>query len=194
MNDDFQTLLQSAQRQLNEGAAEAAETARQLAERFPQAPETWLVLGVLARREGRLSEAERGFQKLADLAPGHPEPWRQIGLTRQAALDREGAERAFRQALAASPSDPGLLCHLGQVLRETGRLSEAEDCYRQAEIPPGWMGLAECLIERGRPDLIAEPCERALAAEPTSAQAALRLAQIRLMAGRFAEAEAIAAT
>ena len=84
--------------------------------------------------------------------------------------DRDRERETYQQALAAFPDDAVLLMRLGAVHENTGRLSEAADCYRTA-LARGKVRSSAVHLRRGH------------------VQAALRLGSVLAKAGRPRQAE-----
>ena len=98
----------------------------------------------------------------------------------------------WRRAIAIQPAFPVALNNLGNVLRELGRLEEAEACYRRAlELKPdlaeAHMSLGATFRARGRFEEAEAAYRRALALQPANAEFHNNLAIVLRDLGRLAE-------
>ncbi|MBF0332956.1 MAG: tetratricopeptide repeat protein [Alphaproteobacteria bacterium] len=197
MSQQFMSMLRKAQQELAaERILEAAGTARHLVEGFPAMADSWIVAGLVARRQGRDADAEQAFRTAANRAPKHPEPWRQLGILYQVAGRLREAEAAYAQGLRAAPQDAALNNNLGTTLRALGRSKDAEQALRnavrkRADYAMAWQNLGNCLAEQGRHDDAMEGWEKAWTLDPSLADSGLALARTLLNNRKFDKAEAV---
>jgi tetratricopeptide (TPR) repeat protein len=150
----------------------------------------------LLRDAGRLAEAEAAYR--AVLAEDAKQPQALVGLGRIARQrgDRPAALGWFEQAAAAAPRDPGPKGEAADVLRELGRLDEAEAGYRgaldlDARNRRSLMGLGWIARQRGDRAEARRCFEEAAAVDPKAAGAQLQLAAESRDLGEFDTARRI---
>ncbi|MEE8245628.1 MAG: TIGR02466 family protein, partial [Alphaproteobacteria bacterium] len=107
--------------------------------------------------------------------------------------DAERALKLLRKAVAAQPDHVDAHNNLGNVLKASARLDEAEAAYRRAlEIMPDYVGghfnLGIVLAALERPDEAATAYRQALELKPDFAEAALALGNAVQAMGRIPEA------
>lgn len=95
------------------------------AERYPELPEVWLILGVVARQAGDEAAAHAAFDTALRLAPEEPGALAARGRELLAVLAYRQAERAARRALEIDPSNLAAQELLTSVLDDVGRPREA---------------------------------------------------------------------
>ena len=83
-------------------------------------------------RAGRLDEAGAIYEQLLTEGPEHADAAHLLGLVRFRNNDFESAIRLIGDALARDPENPIYHANLGNVLKDSGRLSEAIAAYRRA--------------------------------------------------------------
>ena len=83
-------------------------------------------------REGRLAAAERLYRQILSREPANPSALVHLALLAQATGRLHDARALLERAVAGSPGDAQCHNNLGNVLRELGRLAEAEASYRAA--------------------------------------------------------------
>ncbi len=119
--------------------------------------------------------------------------WHNAGVELTVARDFEGALRAYDAALALDPDKATAHLNRGLILRELGRLTEAEAALRQAldcdsGVPGASINLADTLMRLGRVgDAIVE-MERQIIRRPKDAPAWHLLGVARAAAGQIEEA------
>jgi predicted O-linked N-acetylglucosamine transferase (SPINDLY family) len=86
----------------------------------------------LAARGAALMDGERLWQALLQRVPGDPEALFGLGNAASARGDSAAAASRFEMGLRGSPRHFGLLNNLGLVYEKLGRLTDAEDVFRQA--------------------------------------------------------------
>lgn len=108
------------------------------------------------------------WEEMLDLTRRAQMPWRTIDtyLTPLAYLEgyalqklgrADEAIEAVERSLDHNPNRLATLTTLGILYLQAGRLGQAETCFREVvrrypQNPPGYVNLAACLIEAGRPD------------------------------------------
>jgi protein O-GlcNAc transferase len=140
------------------------------------------------------AEAEAAALKLTLRSPKSPLAWELLSVVLDHRGERDGSIDAARRAAALSPEDPQIRYNLGNLLRLSGRLADAQSAYRAAlALRPhhadAWMNLGVTLKELGRAEE-AVPCyRRALTLDPENSGALSNLAIILWHLGELEEAE-----
>jgi GT2 family glycosyltransferase/tetratricopeptide (TPR) repeat protein/2-polyprenyl-3-methyl-5-hydroxy-6-metoxy-1,4-benzoquinol methylase len=150
----------------------ALEACRQGRAMFPRDVELRFREGVLLHELGRLEEARRAYR---DVLESREE-------RHFSSVDRSLSGFKARQNLAV-------------VANDLGELAEAEEQWRRvvAEVPgyrPGWRGLGETLIRRGRFEEAGAVAERLLSDESLRVEGFLIKSRIALARGRIPDAVA----
>ena len=83
-------------------AVAALDKARSL---DPQSPNAWLLSATLARRLGKLAEAQGYIETAAKLAPTYPEIGLEAGVIAMLAGNREAAKASWESVIAIAPND-----------------------------------------------------------------------------------------
>jgi Flp pilus assembly protein TadD len=112
----------------------------------------------------------------------------------EAKLLREESIGLYRVALTARPRSAKALCDLGYILREQGRLADAEVTLLAAvrlrpDNPLPYSNLSAVLREQGKFDEAVESARRAICLRPDAAMGHSVLGQALLYQGKPAEAE-----
>lgn len=124
--------------------------------------------------------------------PGEENPlvlaWQNEGVQRTAARDFDAALAAYDRTLELDPEKAGAHVNRGLVLRELGRLEEAEAALRQAlacddRVRGAAINLAETLLRLGRVDDAVVELEREIKRRPREAAAWHLLGVARVAAG-----------
>ncbi len=117
----------------------------------PRFTEAWVNLGYVELRRGNLTLARKHFVKARDLNSDLPAPHHALGvLADRRDLGRE-AEANYKQALQVDPGFAPARVNLARRLFERGAFEEAREQFLrltqvQANVPAGYIGLAECLL------------------------------------------------
>ena len=112
--------------------AEAEAIYRQLLGIYPNNPDIWHLLGVLAQQAGHLDEALRLIQKAIAANPGSFAYHNNLGLLLTKIGRREEAVAAFQNAIRLHPEGPEPYYNLGITLSELVRAEESIAAYRAA--------------------------------------------------------------
>lgn len=155
-----------------------------------------LALGQLLMREKRPDEAMARFEAVLAREPGHALALAGRADLRRAAGDNEGALADYRQAHAAAPAMPGIAEALVAGLLATGAGAEAREVLDAAlatsPTAPGLRRLDLALAGRQPGDALLEACRAWHAADPSSLEAAERLATQLEVRRDFEAADALA--
>ena len=161
--------------------------ARRLLEVDPEDGITWLCLGYALGWLANYDEAEVAFQNALKNSREsiHYVVYDDMGHACRQRGDYEGAARCYRMAIGLKPDEAASYIFLGRVLREQGKLAEAEDVNRSATmcsegpIDEAHYSLGYALRCQGR---LAEACkcfEKAIELDPKYDVAKEALADVR---------------
>ncbi len=189
--------------------AEAESAARRAVALEPDRAEGWNNLGIVLQERGQLAASLECLQRVAALMPDSPQAQNNLGNTCKRLGKNAQALKHYGRALALDPGYAQALGNLAVALHDEGRHDEALAAIRRAIeidplIPEAHLHLER--IEGGRPASEAHgalaargsPGEEAAAARAVPAgtqgatpEAAPHTAQALLLAGRYADAEAL---
>ncbi|MGP8254048.1 MAG: tetratricopeptide repeat protein [Terracidiphilus sp.] len=138
-------------------------------------------------------QAALAYQRVLAANPSHPQALIGMSLLALAGGQTENAIRMASAALAVSPGITAGWIALGQALKATGRLVDAEQAYHQAlrfggANPLARMGLGELKLASGRPVEAISEFEIALRRQPLLACAHLGLGNALAILGNFTQA------
>jgi tetratricopeptide (TPR) repeat protein len=151
----------------------------------PRSAADWSRLGTTLSSLGRHEAAAKAFAAaltyLAAKSPDRIGALRRLGLAQWKSGDGKAALETWRKALALDPRQPDVAFNLGEVLKQLGRIAEAEAAYRQAlAIKPddvaALTNLGALLREGGRFEEAEAVYRAAVRAKPASAMARRNLA------------------
>ncbi len=150
-----------------------------IAERHPDEPRAWRLLGAASLRQGNYPEAERALRRAIALPPETVDALTQLGTALYHQHAYVEAETFFRRALRLQSADAGAQFGLGLCQMEGENWPAAIEAFRAAtRARPDWarpyLGLGDALTKSGQPALALAPLEQALKIEPTNPEA-LRL-------------------
>ena len=160
--------------------------------------DVWLQIETvnLLREMGRLDEAQTMCGAVTEAHPGHPAGWRCLAQIHRQRGAKAQALDAFRKAVALDATNLPDQCEIANLLRDLGRLDEAEAyCRRLLEAHPSlvaaWRCLAQIAKQRGEWGEALERFEKARALDPSDPWGQVEIANLLRVMGRFEEAEAI---
>lgn len=178
------TLLGTATHARNEVWRDTLRLWLDATEKAPLNPRAWLNAGNAALARGELARARTLLMEAHRLSPCYA----YVQLNLGALEAREGREReALRWADEAVRCNPGLAlarAHRAATLERLGRNQEALAEYREttridAVHAGAWLAQGRLLEARGEWAAAADAYDRALAADPTSTEAAMRAGLVR---------------
>jgi Flp pilus assembly protein TadD len=154
-----------------------------------------LNLGIAARDEGRMTDAEGHFREVVRILPSLPEGHGNLAVVLSMTGRTAEAEEQFREALLFRPGSAEPLAAYGVHLARNGRDGEAEARYREALAadPACWealQGLAVVTARRGDLEGAVSRVREAVRLRPRSAEARNNLGVLLARSGRREEAEA----
>lgn len=154
------------------GVAESlAETVRMLDR---SSPEPLLILGEISLAQGDLGGAQARFEQALELQADNLAALNGLARVARARRAPEEAEAHLRRAVAARPQEWRTWQNLGTFLLEGRRLDDAEDALGRAvglaegQHPSPNLGMAELMLERGRPSGALVHAQRAQIIAPTA--------------------------
>lgn len=148
---------------------------------------------VQAHAEGRLDDAQRGYEALLALDSDNPAALNGLGVIAYQRGKFEDAITLLRRAVGRVPNEPRYLNHLGEALRMGGRHVEAVECFRQAirsreNFPEAHNNLGLALRALGLIDEAEKWIRSAIAYRPNYADALNNLGVLLRQRGRPADA------
>ncbi|MBI2374683.1 MAG: tetratricopeptide repeat protein [Deltaproteobacteria bacterium] len=173
-------------------------TARVLAEQLvsdaPEAPEHHFLLGLVAARGGRASEARAAYEASIARSNGvYPEAFFNLGLLEAKEGRAPEAIAAYESAISQRPDYVEAHNNLGLVHRSLKDFARAEEAFGRAlDIDPGyspaWLNLGMTRSDFGRSADAFEAFERAVSADPKGKKARLELGVAYARANRLGRA------
>ena len=173
--------------------AEAEQLLRRSLSARPKQPHVQVHLGRLLAEAGRHQEAIDLLRAAVDAQPDHFDALVILAQVQFTTGDLTGAETNYRSALQLVPTSPAALLGLGVLLNQTRRPAEAEPVLRAAAAntakPPSWQAkvarsLGLSLDLQGKTEEALEAWQRAIALDPTDAQAHRELNALLYRLGR----------
>lgn len=152
----------------------AADAARALAERFPQHPFGWKLLGAVLYKKRAAVAALEAMRKAVAYGPDDAEALANLGLVLKRVHLHGEAESVLTRAISLQPDNAHAHNHLAGTLMELGRLPEAEEHATTAsELDPNysdaWHTLALIADRRGRSAEAIKAYRHVLKQEPDNA-------------------------
>jgi tetratricopeptide (TPR) repeat protein len=176
--------------------ARARRDADRLVADAPRDPESHLLAGAVAEKDGRRDDARRAYRAAIDAAGGaSAEGWLALGQLERGAGDPAAARTALRKALARNPELTSAWLALGKLDESLQKPADAERAWRRAlaidpRYAPAWLALGQLHADRARFDDAIGDLQRALAVKPGYAAAELALGATLVHAGRSRDAVA----
>jgi len=157
----------------------------------PKMSEAALNLGILLLDENPAS-AVPPLQKAVDLLATQSRPRTLLGLAYEKSGDLKNAAAAYEGALALDPKDAETSLHLGQLLIQQNRATEAEGRFRlvlaaEPESRPALLGLAQSLEAGKKPEAV-DAYQGYLQVQPDDTAARQRLVHLLIASQRYDEA------
>lgn len=141
-----------------------------------------------------LAAAERDCRTLVAMAPGDVDAMHLLGLVRRREGDDATAEPLLCASIAAAPARAEFRINFGNLLRSTGRATEAQAQYRLAlDLEPGSrparLALARLLLETGAADQARQEARTLASQNPRDAEAWHVLGAAQRALGDLVDAE-----
>jgi len=185
------------ERQDNTAAGQTFERVLQLEPSYPDTlPNTWNNLGLLAARQGRMSEAVECFQKGLQLSPDHPIALLNLGNAYRQMKQWSNAQNVLEAAVGARPDDPEANYSLGMVfaqLNDSGRAYEyLETALKfRPDYPEALNNLGILYLRTRRREKAVASFERSIRVAPGFDQAYLNLARVYALEGNREKARSV---
>lgn len=181
----------------NTAAREALERVLKMQPSYPSTlPNAWNNLGLLAAREGRMTEAVSYFQEALKLSPDHVVALVNLGNAFRQEKRWPDARAVLERALAVSPSDPDANYSLGMVFAQLEDTGRAHDYLQRAlkfrpVYPEALNNLGILYLRTGRRDQAVESFEKSIRLAPSFHQSYLNLARLYALEGHKEKARAV---
>ncbi len=138
-------------------------------------------LAVVARSAGRADEAQRAERAALTIDPEFAAAHNGLGLLLADAGDHAAARQSFEEASRRDPSNGSYLANVGNARRALGDFEGARQSYQTAldrdqTLSDAANGLGVILVQQKRAGEAIPWLERAIASDPTFAEAQLNLA------------------
>lgn len=195
MSDTYAILADRGYMRAEEAYAKARQAAQKALELNPQLAEAHAALGLVTQYLDRdPAAAERSYRRAILLNPSYASAhqWYSQLL---AAMGRTGEALAESQlAVETSPRSPVILAARGDLLREAGRIEEAEAQYERAlQIDPAFVGihgrLAQLKLSSFKWDDAVDEAVQAAEKDPKDLKAVAVIASVLAITGRGADAD-----
>ena len=167
---------------------------------FPATPrmhvQPRLVAAYRMLREGNTARAKAACRRVLRETPDDAAATHLLGLVHQADGDAEFAEHCLQRSIELEPAAAGFRANLGALLRDLGRLHEAERTFREAialdgGCRPARAGLVRTLIEMRQPGAAEQEARQLTGLCESDPESWTLLATTLREQGRIAEAEAL---
>lgn len=174
-------------------ADEALEALQFACEYDPRLVDAWLALGSFQLRMDNIDDARSAFISAACIAPGNFDARSRLDAVAKVQQHFDQAVAEYRAAIKNHPSLIQLRQNLGFALTEVEQFQEAAEVYREAlKIQPDALttraDYGAVLLILGDRDGAIEQYRLITGAEPTNAEAAIRLAYLYIQMGDVAAA------
>ena len=161
---------------------------------FPNHAYSWKVLGIVLKKNGKISESLDVIQKVVEITPEDPKAHYNLGNTLKELEKFKRAEESYKQAIALKLNFVEALYNLGIVLKKIGKLEEAEINYRQAikfkpDFAEAHNNLGTILERLGKLEEAEINYRQAIKFKPDFAEAHNNLGTILEQLGKLEEAE-----
>lgn len=162
-------------------AAESLRLLRAMVSRRPGDAPVYHELAVVARSAGRADEAQRAERAALTIDPEFAAAHNGLGLLLADAGDHAAARQSFEEASRRDPSNGSYLANVGNARRALGDFEGARQSYQTAldrdqTLSDAANGLGVILVQQKRAGEAIPWLERAIASDPTFAEAQLNLA------------------
>ena len=159
-------------------------------------PDAWNNLGVLATREGRISDSIEEFQQALKLDPRHVLSLDNLGNAYRAGKQWDEARKVLEFALEVRPDDPEAHYSLGMVFAQTGDTEKAYEHLQRAlkarpDYPEALNNLGILYLMTRRRDEAIASFEQCIRVAPGFDQAYLNLARVYALEGAQDKARSV---
>ncbi|MFO1498557.1 MAG: tetratricopeptide repeat protein [Verrucomicrobiota bacterium] len=172
----------------------AVNTAREVAEAYPDEPLGYALLGSAYYNIGRSDEASKYLRKCIDLQPRQAEAFEILARVAYEKSNLEESVRLCEEALKRGQPSTEVLTQLGRALMDLGQTDRATGALRQATQLPdasskSFYLLGQAYLQAGQPGPAKESFEHAIQLLPDHTQAYFGLFRACLGLGQNAEAD-----
>jgi tetratricopeptide (TPR) repeat protein len=183
-----------------EKAGEAREAFERVVKLQPNYPDTlpnaWNNLGLLATREGRMSEAVQLFEKALNLSPDHLIALVNLGNAFRKQKEWENARSVLERAVAVSPDDPEANYSLGMAFAQLNDSQASYEHLQKAlkvrpDYPEALNNLGVLYLRTGRRDQAVASFEACIRVAPSFDQSYLNLARVYALEEDLGKARAV---
>jgi predicted TPR repeat methyltransferase len=148
---------------------------------------------IAAHKEGRLGEAEAGYEHVLREQPSEPNALNFLGMLRFHQGRSEEAVGFLRRSVEAKPDNPHALINLGNLLIERADLEGALETFARAtqlapELAIAWYNLGVCLRRMQRPQEAVNALYKAVELDSRHTLAHEALARLLYLLARSSEA------
>ena len=169
----------------NQNYIEAENLAKVSTVQFPENIFAWRVLGLVLKKNGKISESLFANQKSVKLDPNNMETHYNLGNTLRELGKLEEAQESYKQAISIKSDYVDAYNNLGITLHELGKLEDAQESYKQAisiksDYVDAYNNLGITLHELGKLEEAANNFIRAIQLRPDLSKSHLNL--IKLLA------------
>ncbi len=153
----------------------------------------WLNAGMEHHRAGRLQDAERIYRQILAHQPNHADTVHLMGVLACQVNNFPAAIDLIRRAITLNPSVPSYHSNLGEALRQSGMLPDAEASLRRAlqlnpQFPDALTNLSIVLMQTGRAEEAVAAARQVVTLAPSNAGLRQTLADMLVQARRPEEA------
>jgi tetratricopeptide (TPR) repeat protein len=162
---------------------------------FPRYYDAWALLGRIAWKEKRWSDARADYREALRIKPEYENGWWGLAKVETESGRFAEADRTFVEGISLFPRSYPLLHHRAAFLHDRGRLEDARRLWPGAIAAGGGsglsrLGLARTLSGLGREEEALAEVRRAIASAPDHTEARIFLAERYLAAGKALPAAA----
>jgi cellulose synthase operon protein C len=171
-----------------------AQTAQQVIQFAPSAPDGYLDRALAEMSRQRFSDAEQDMRKAAELAPGNPIPYVQMGNLHQVQKQYTEAMKFYQQALGMDPSSTDGLQGLMRAYIAQKQADQAIAAARAqiAKVPnsSGFYDLLGTALFEQKQDFAGADAalHKAIELDKNNSDALLKLAQVQVAEGSISQA------
>jgi len=157
---------------------------------------SWNNLGLLAGREGRLTEAITDFQEALKLSPDHLIALNNLGSAYRQSKRWKEAEQTYQHALALKPEDADANYGMGMIYAQSDDTAQAETYLKRAlearpDYPEALNNLGILYLRTNRRDQAVASFKDSIRVAPDFDQPYLNLARVYAIEGNATEARTV---
>jgi tetratricopeptide (TPR) repeat protein len=191
---EFHDLLGSAY-YLVDDPRKASDELQEAVRLEPTEPEHYFKLGMVFLKHRTIEPAVYVFESGLKVRPDVPKLWMGLGLSYYLASKLDEAEKTLRQALALDSKYEAVYIVLGDLLSQAGKVDEAVEVFRKAiDVGPGlylpyyYYGQASARQGKQNGEITVQMMQKAIALNPSFAEAHYELGKALLQAGKIDDA------